>query len=247
MFCDLSELRDFYETRLGRVVKAVLRRKLQAWWPSMTGECIVSLGYAIPLLRPLQQQTTQIFAIMPAGQGVIGWPREGPYRSALAYEGELPLPDNSVNALILMHAFEHTDNLQFMLEECWRVLTGNGCLVVIVPNRRSLWAHLERTPFGQGNTFRIGHIKRLLRIHRFTPIRYDSALYMPPFRNGLSLKAAEIWEKFGSRWLPDIAGVYMIEARKRLYAPIRFQKRRGALPALSEAVKPAVGASAKAQ
>ncbi len=224
MFPDIADLLDFYNTPLGGVTKRLLRRKLLELWPTLASDTVVGLGYAAPLLRPYQEQTPRTFAVMPAQQGIVAWPREGAYRSVLSLESQLPFADNSIDTMILLHAVENTDNLQLMLQEVWRVLAGNGKLLMIVPNRRGIWAHLERTPFGQGHPFSMRQAKRLLRAHQFTPIRFASALYMPPFTGRVSLRAAAAWEKIGQRWFPSFAGVLLIEARKQLYAPIPAYK-----------------------
>ena len=47
--------------------------------------------------------------------------------------------------------------------EIWRVLSGNGRLLVIAPNRRGIWARFEHTPFGHGRPYTSSQLYRLLR------------------------------------------------------------------------------------
>ena len=51
-----------------------------------------------------------------------------------------------------------------MMREAWRVLADSGRLIVVVPNRRGIWARFEqRSPFGHGHPYSQGQIKRLMR------------------------------------------------------------------------------------
>ena len=80
---------------------------------------------------------------MPAELGVISWPREGDCLSVLVDETELPLPDECADRLLLVHMLEWSERSRALLRELWRVLAPNGRLLIIVPNRRGLWARVE--------------------------------------------------------------------------------------------------------
>lgn len=230
MFTDIADLRDFYETPLGRTAKRLLRQRVQQVWPDVTGMTVLGLGYAVPLLRPWEQQAGRIIALMPAQQGVVHWPREGPYRAVLADEAALPLPDCSVDRIVLMHSVECTESLRPMLEECWRVLAGTGRLLVIVPSRRSIWSRFEATPFGAGHPYSARQLRNLLTSLQFTPLRLERALYVPPLNNRFALRAATTLEGFGYRWCYRLAGVLIVEACKQVYA-VRPAARRRLAPA----------------
>ena len=90
---------------------------------------------------------------MPAQQGVLRWPAEGGARAALAEEDELPFLDATFDRVVMVHALEASEQLPALLAEVWRILVGNGRLLVIVPNRHGLWARSDRTPFGQGHPY----------------------------------------------------------------------------------------------
>ncbi len=52
---------------------------------------------------------------------------------------ELPLPNNSLDALVAHHSLETSDDPRTALRECARVLTGGGRLVVCAFNPLSFW------------------------------------------------------------------------------------------------------------
>jgi SAM-dependent methyltransferase len=242
MWNDVLDLRDFYATGLGLTARRLLRLKLRAMWPKVAGERVLGFGYAVPYLG-LWGEAERAIAVMPAEQGVLHWPPEGRNATALSEETHLPLPDRSIDRILLVHAVESSEALRAMLREIWRVMTDGGRIIVIVPNRRSLWARLERTPFAHGRPFSLGQITRLLRDSMFTPLRAEKALIMPPFRSRLMLAWAPSWDKYGARLLAFLAGAIVVEASKQVYAahavPARPQRRRVlAAPSLARPTTP---------
>lgn len=225
MHTDVVDLRDFYESHLGLLAQRMIRRQLRTLWPSVRGQSVLGLGYAVPYLRPLRDEAERTLCFMPAGQGVVRWPAEGSNACALVDETELPLPDLAVDRVLLVHGLETTENLRVMLRESWRVLAAGGRLLVVVPNRRGIWAQSDATPFGHGHPYSASQLSRLLRDNMFVPERVARALYMPPLRSRFLLRAAPAWEKAGARWFERFAGVIMIEASKQLYAITNDRRR----------------------
>lgn len=225
MHTDVVDLRDFYETRLGQMARHMIRRGVRSIWPNLRGLRLLGLGYATPYLQQYREEAERVIACMPAGQGVLHWPRVGPSAVALAEETELPLPDYSVDRVLLVHGLETSETLADLLAEIWRVLTGDGRLLVVVPNRSSLWAQVERSPFGSGHPYTQGQLSRLLRSNMFTPTRTAGALFLPPTRSRALLRSAAAWERIGNRWAPRFAGVHLVEAGKQLYSPSKSVQR----------------------
>ena len=147
---DVLSLYKFYKTPLGVAVADALAKHITELWPD-GGRVFLGVGYVPPVFERLTIKTDRDLALMPARQGVMHWPK-GRQSQALLIENEiLPFADNSADRVILMHALEHSREPERLLREIWRVLQPEGRLVVIVPNRRRIWASLETTPFGHGN------------------------------------------------------------------------------------------------
>jgi SAM-dependent methyltransferase len=218
MWSDVIDLRDFYATSLGQVAGRAVRARVRKMWPQTAGQRVLGLGYAPPLLRPFLDEAERVVAAMPMGQGVLRWPHGAPNRAVLVDEVDLPFPDNAFDRVILAHAVENAESLRAMLREVWRVLAGDGRLIVVVPNRRGIWSRIERTPFAHGHPYSANQLSRLLRDNLFTPIAADGALYLPPSRSRMMLGAANAWEKLGARLGPRFAGVVVMEANKQIYA-----------------------------
>jgi SAM-dependent methyltransferase len=221
MHDDVVDLRDFYATSLGQVARRMIRRRLRLLWPDVGNLRVLGIGYTAPYLRLFQGEAERILALMPAAQGVIKWPGDGPNLVALADEAELPLPDNAIDRVLLIHALEGTEQVRNLLKEIWRVLAGGGRLLVVAPNRRGIWARLDRTPFGHGHPYTPAQLARLLRDERFTPERSAAALFMPPTGSRMILRSAAAWESVGERWFTRFAGVALLEASKQIYAPVK--------------------------
>jgi SAM-dependent methyltransferase len=228
MRVDVVDLRDFYDTSLGQVSARFIRRRVRELWPDVRGMRVLGVGYATPYLRAFRGEAERVLAVMPASQGVLHWPPEGPGLVALADEAELPFPDNSMDRILLVHALESTEHARAMLREVWRVLAGNGRLLVVAPNRRGIWARLDRSPFGYGHPYTPSQLARLLRENMFTPTGGAAALYMPPSESRMVLATAAAWERVGGRLFKTFAGVVLVEAAKQVYAatPLRQVRRR---------------------
>lgn len=218
MHTDVVDLRDFYASSLGQLARRMIRRRMRELWPDVTGLTLLGLGYATPYLRALHGQAERVVALMPASQGVLTWPPEGPNLVALADETDLPLPDLSIDRVLMIHALETTEHLRALMREVWRVMAGGGRLLVVVPNRRGIWARTDRTPFGLGHPYTRSQLSRLLRDTLFTPVQSTVALHAPPYSSRMLVGSGRTWERIGARWFQTFGGVVMIEATKQIYA-----------------------------
>jgi len=219
MSLDIVDLREFYFSPLGQLVRRLLRRKLARIWPDMQGETILALGYGTPLLRPWLGQGHTLLAMMPETQGVAYWPREGPNVACLTDLVNLPLPDEAVSRVILLHALETASAPEALLAEVWRVLQPNGQALVIVSNRRGLWAHSEATPFGTGQPYSMAQLRKLLKSQGFLTERSWNALFAPPLISRLGLIAAGAFERVLGGLCPAFGGVLILEVSKQVFAP----------------------------
>jgi SAM-dependent methyltransferase len=138
MYSDVVDLRDFYATSLGQVAIRMIRRRIRLIWPDLAGMRLLGMGYAVPYLRPFREEAERALAVMPSLQGVLPWPADGPNVVALAEEAELPFDDSSMDRILLVHAVESSEQVRPLLKEAWRVLTGAGRVLGLVPNRRGI-------------------------------------------------------------------------------------------------------------
>jgi SAM-dependent methyltransferase len=218
MYRDVVDLREFYRTSLGQVALRQLRQRIRSFWPDLTGQSLLGLGYATPYLRPFLGEAERAIALMPATQGVVFWPKEGPGLVALAEEWSLPFDDLTFDRVLIVHGLEATERSRQMLREVWRVLAGGGRLLIVAANRSGLWSRTERTPFGHGSPYSTTQLNLMLRDNLFVPERSAKALFIPPVSSRFLLSTAPAWERLGQSWFSTFAGVTMVEATKQIYA-----------------------------
>jgi len=218
MWVDVVDLRDFYTGPLGRLVRRVLRRRVRDLWPDVSGQRMLGIGFATPFLSQFQDEAERVVAVMPPAQGVMHWPEGQPGLTALAEETALPYPDRVFDRIVLVHALESSAHFRELLRECWRVLADGGRLMVIVPNRRGIWARIERTPFAHGRPYSMMQLSRLLRAVLFAPVHKTTALFFPPVWWPLFTSWTLGVERVGRRFFPTFAGVNIVEANKQIYA-----------------------------
>lgn len=227
MHLDVGELREFYTSPLGAVVRRLLRHRLRARWRKVSGQTVVGLGYATPYLSAYREEAARLVAFMPAAQGALVWPRKGPKHTVLVDETALPLVDACVDRLLVVHGLEGAERVRPFLREIWRVLAPEGRVTMIVPNRRSIWARAESTPFAYGRPYSRRQLDALLVESMLSPVHWTYGLFVPPVERAVILRSAVAIERIGSRIWPGIGGVMLVEARKEMVAPTgKLQRAR---------------------
>src|SRR5437868_12420747 len=124
MSIDVVDLRDFYGHRLGTVARHFVGRSVRKRWIDLRGQRVLGVGYATPYLGLFREEAERCLAFMPAAQGVVKWPTTRPALAALVDELELPLPDNAVDRVLLVHSLEMSHDPVALLREVWRVLAA---------------------------------------------------------------------------------------------------------------------------
>lgn len=235
MNTDIVFLRAFYASPLGERVVKGLNSEISSLWSTVKGERILGLGYTLPFLSNFQN-ADRCFAFMPSRIGACQWPNTNHVATSLVFEEDLPLADNSVDRVLLVHSLEFAESAEEMLNEIWRVLSPNGRVIIAVPNRNGLWTRNEATPFGHGEPYSGSQLMRLLRATNFTLTTVNYCLYFLPSQRFLSRLFSYMNEKIATYFFPYFGGVLLVEAQKRLYQgiPVRSrQSRRIFIPALS--------------
>jgi SAM-dependent methyltransferase len=226
MHLDALDLKDFYGTPLGSVVRRLLGRHLRKCWKDVRKARVFGLGYATPYLGQFRPEAEPLGALMPAELGAVPWPAQGQRNSILVDATDLPLIDECADRLLLVHMLEWSEKSRSLLRELWRVLSPNGRLLIVVPNRRGMWARVDTTPFGHGTPFSRSQLSRLLKEAMFTPEEWHYALHMPPFNWRIFLKWPMFWDRLGLVLWPAFSGVIIVEATKQVYAAVPVHETR---------------------
>jgi SAM-dependent methyltransferase len=217
MLIDAGELCRFYEAPIGQVARRLILRRFRRVWPDVKGTRVLGYGFAVPYLKTMLGEAERVIAAMPAHQGAISWP-EARNLTMLCQEDALAFPDALFDRIVIVHGLEAADAVRPLMRQIWRVLAPAGRLVVVVPNRTSLWAQVDRSPFAQGRPFSRSQLDRTLRESLFVPETWDSALLVPPLKGRRLVRTGTTWESAGRMLWPRLAGVHIVEASKSLYA-----------------------------
>jgi SAM-dependent methyltransferase len=216
---DVDALSAFYKSPVGQRTSRLILRRLRQLWPDTGGRRLLGYGFAEPYLNAFMPEAERLIAAVPAvWRGIAPWPSEK-CLTALVEEDALPFPDAFFDLILVVHGLEEAEGLRPLLRQLWRVLAPEGRLLVVAPNRASLWAQLERSPFGHGRPFSKSELDSLLRGALFAPEHWQHALYAPPVTNRALTGSGAGWERVGARVFPGLGGVHIAEARKSLYAP----------------------------
>ena len=216
------DVSSFYQGEAGSVAGRVLRAHLATLWPDCRRFAVLGLGFAAPYLSLWQTEAASCIDARlaasaqraPGGSGA----RFASSPQAVFAADALPLADLSVDRILLVHALELATNAPRLLRECWRVLRDDGRLLAVVPNRMGLWAHVEATPFGEGQPYTQGQITALFGRAMFATERCEHALFAPPLGARAVRSTATAVERLGRRFAPRLGGVILAEAVKDVYA-----------------------------
>ncbi len=191
---------------------------------------VVRVGYGYPL--PYLDAKHPIPVLMPYQMGATQWPHHSPSQETsqgggnhpadpardnhtiMIDEETFPLCDQSVDQLIMIHGFEHALNIDIMLAECYRVLQRDASLVIITPNRRSLWAHSDATPLGHGRPYTMTQLRKKLEASQFHIHSCKRALYPPAYNNDWCISVSRVFEKVCPLFARKFSGLIAIHATK---------------------------------
>lgn len=199
-------------------MQRLFRHHLRDFWPQMRGLRMAGFGFPLPLLKPFLQEAESVSVLMPSPLGAVFWPEDGRGRVAMTETFEWPIETNSIDRLLVIHPAIGSEDMPDFLAEAWRVLKGQGRLLMVMPNRTGIWARSDQTPFGHGEPFSAQQLRHALKRDLFVPEKVTRALFLPPTQSRLLLATAPLWERAGQKLLNAFGGVVMVDASKQLYA-----------------------------
>ncbi|MBB5517266.1 class I SAM-dependent methyltransferase [Amphiplicatus metriothermophilus] len=246
MRTDILDLHRFYESPLGAAARDFIAARLAEAWGEAARLRVAGFGYASPFLSAFDA-AERVLHLAPDAQGAMRWPADGRNLTALVDEAFWPLPDVSIDRLLIVHGLEEASAPRRLMREAWRVLANGGRVIIVAAHRRGLWSMVETTPFAAGRPWLKRQLDALLAETMFRPLAWSGALYFPPYGARFLLRAAAAWERAGSRLWPGLSGVLMVEAAKELLAPVGQVQRARRLVAGPLRPRPAQPAASRAK
>lgn len=225
---NMQFINAFYDTDLGRYVAEIISSKIERHTHRADQTIVASVGaYAFMQStvhdgRIIHQsyQTQSQYPAAIAGNVVEMDTYQWPYRA------------ESVDVVVLAHDLEFVDERLAYLREAWRVLKGEGTLIIVVPNRKGQWVKSGQTPFGYGHACHMGSLLDVFQRSHFRIDTVHPVLFYPPKVpcNKFQCAVRRLYDSCGE-YLGLTPGVRILEVSKHIYAPTRGLKEMMVTPA----------------
>lgn len=223
---DIINLRDWYRTPTGHVVRRHIQTAVETIWPDITGKRILVLGYGMPYVK-LWLKEAQVFCALPAKIGAIHWPNHAPNKCVLTWENSLPFMDQFFDAIFIVHCLEFCQDEKEVLEECSRILKDDGRILTITPNRSGAWSHREISPLAWGKPYSHSQLEKAYQNSFIINTTSLNALFTPPTNRPWILKYCETFEKIGRKLQAPMSGVILMEGKKDIHAGAVVRSQEG--------------------
>ena len=129
--------------------------------------------------------------------------------------------------ILVVHGLEEAEGLRPLLRQLWRVLAPEGRLLLVAPNRASLWAQMERSPFGHGRPFSRSELDALAAGRAVRAGTLAARALCAALREPGADRQRHGWERFGARFFSGLGGVHIVEAAQVALCPGHAGARRG--------------------
>lgn len=209
---DISDLIRFYKTPLGKIVSEELSTFVKA--DNKINGHHLYVGFPFSFIQTSPR--LEIY-LMDRNIGAIRYPSTKCNKVALTDLNTIPLPDESMQQITIVHCLEFAANPKKFMRELWRVLTPEGTLKVIVPNRRSIWSHLDISPFGHGNPYSMSQLSTLAKECQFDIILKQRGLFILPHKSWQPSLITHVQQYLVKNITPKLSGVIIMNLTKRVY------------------------------
>ncbi len=204
---------EWFDGPQGRHVLGSERELMDAALAELFGFVMVQLGEWGPRGALVGARRTPQLVIATAGAA------EGALRCDPA---ALPFASDSVDVLVLPHTLEASRRPHDVMRECERVLVGEGHLVVLGFSPLSAWGARrklgpQRFPFDLPHCIPEQRLEDWLALLGLETLSVRRHLHGMPFESAAALRRGAVLERVGTKWWPQLAGGYVLTARKRRF------------------------------
>lgn len=217
---NVSDIKSFYHSKYGKIISKEVRVILNSLTSLDLNRKTLFVGFGNPYIN----QNKKDFLLMFAHMGVYPWPNQEKNKCILAFENEWPFADQEFDEIIIIHGIEYAYNSSELISECYRCLKGEGKLIVIAANRRSVWAHSHKTPLGYGQPYTLTQIANLLKKESFVLSGIKRALYKLPFSSFYGKTFSILFEQIAKIALQKFSGLVGVVAIKQTYSGVKVKK-----------------------
>ena len=223
-----KQLRSWFETDLGQDVLTYEKQKVNKVLPDLFGYHLLQLGSVgqFDLLSNSRIGNKVIVESEPVEtiSGLSG---------LISTSYTLPVASESIDLVVLPHLLEFEPNPHQVLREIYRILIGEGHVIILGFNPWSWWglwrillAWSEKPPFC-GHYIGLTRLRDWLALLDFEIINTEKFYFRPPLKNIKVMKKIIVLEQLGKFCMPFWGGIYMLVAKKRVVplTPVKMQWR----------------------
>lgn len=144
---------------------------------------------------------------------------------------DLPFLPNTIDGVIVAHALELAREPQLLIDEIYRVLVGEGYIMILSFNPWSLYGIKKLMSFGQdqwpwrGSFYSPGRIKAWLMHAGFKLVDYKSIYFRPACRRASCLSSVRWLEPAGQLLWPYFGAVNLIVGKKEMLKKVAATER----------------------
>lgn len=210
----VEDMTQWFESPLGRSLLVEEQDALNDSLQYVFGYHLLQIGVSGRLDLTGASLISHRFCIHP-------YPEANPRLGALADFNHLPLPAETIDAVVLHHALDFSQSPHHLLRETTRILIPRGHLMILGFNPWSLWgiwASLARlfskSPRWRFQYLRLGRLLDWLALVDMEPIAVYKGFFRPPLGQENAIKHLQWVERWGKRLRLPWGGFYLIVARK---------------------------------
>lgn len=130
----LSLLSDYYETDAGRLLAMDVLQSITNSINMSSGN-LLAIGIGGGYLDELD--TGKLLYAIPKSYPFKHWPKIRPFRTVVVDETALPFMPNSIDAIVLIHMMEFSEENSALLQDVFRILKVGGKLIVVSINKNN--------------------------------------------------------------------------------------------------------------
>ncbi len=219
---DIAHLLKFYANPLGKIAQEELTQLTDVWIKNVNSRSLF-IGFPFPLVP---RDSDSYLYLMDRHIGATLYPLRTKNKVALIDLEFIPLPDESVPHIVIIHCLEFASSPAKFMREVWRVLQPEGLVHIIAPNRRSIWSHLDSSPFGHGNPYSMSQLSDLVKTSQFDIIEKKRGLFTLPHQSWQPSIITTAQHYLIKTFVPKLSGVIAMELKKRVYCKALPKERK---------------------
>ena len=214
----IRDMANWFETPLGEALLVEEGESIEQALHCLFGYHLLQMSVSPRLDLGHSSRITHRFSLSPL-------PDINPSLSALCDFTELPLPEESIDVVLLHHVLDYSQSPHQLLRESARVLIPRGHLVILGFNPWSVFGtcrwfarFFSRKPRWRHQSLRLGRILDWLTLLDFESVDIQQGFYRLPLQHPHAIKHLHWLERWGKRLRLPWGGYYLVVARKERIA-----------------------------